>query len=192
MNPDYRELRVPARDFDLNHLMRLRVLRESGHFQRFFGVREMFVRDIMTSAVRMVTPDTDLVAAARIMEDTGIGCLLAAEDGHMAGIVTDRDLVTRGVTAASPPSDITVAEVMTRDPMYCSVDDTMWQAARIMQDNEVRRLPVLGRNRAVAGVLSLGDICRHAPPDMAGALIKALCEPAAQDFPGCDRNKWGR
>lgn len=138
----------------------------------------MNVTEIMASAARMVKPDTDVVMAAKVMREFDIGCVLVGSDGHVAGIVTDRDLVLRGVTAGNHISDVTVAEVMTRDPVFCSIDDTVSQAARIMQENQVRRLPVLNPDRTLAGVVSLGDICTHAPHNLAGELIESVSTSA--------------
>lgn len=142
----------------------------------------MSVTEIMSSAVQIVGPQTDLVTAARLMEEFDIGCLLVGSNRCVAGIVTDRDIVLRAVTTGNDICDATVAEVMTRDPMFCMIDDTVAQAARIMEDNQVRRLPVLNADRTVAGIVSLGDICTHASKDLAGELIEEVSRPAHHDL----------
>ena len=96
--------------------------------------------------------------------------------GHAAGILTDRDLVVRGIASGIDPSTISVVEIMTRDPMFCSVDDSVRRAARSMQDSQVRRLPVLTHDRTVAGIVSLGDICNHSSSQVSGTLIQTLSQ----------------
>lgn len=142
----------------------------------------MNVTETMSSAVQMVGPETDLVTAARLMKEFDIGCLLVGTNDCVAGIVTDRDFVLRGMTTGGDIGDLTVAEVMTRDPMFCMVDDTVAQAARIMEDSQVRRLPVLRADRTVVGIVSLGDICTHAPRNLAGELIEVVSRPAHHDL----------
>ena len=73
---------------------------------------------------------------------------------------------------------MSVAEIMTPDPMFCTVDDTVKQAAVIMEQNLIRRLPVLNPDRTLAGIVSLGNICCHAPANLAGELIEALSAPS--------------
>lgn len=148
----------------------------------FCGVRVMNVTEIMASAVQILEPGESLVTAAGIMKEFDIGCVLVGSNGHLAGIVTDRDFVLRGIAVGNHVSDMTIAEVMTRDPMFCSVDDTVLQAARIMKDNQVRRLPVLNADRTVAGIVSLGDICTHAPHNVAGELIETVSTPEHHDL----------
>lgn len=146
----------------------------------------MNVTEIMSSAVQMVDPETDVVTAARLMREFDIGCLLVGANGRVAGVVTDRDMVLRGMTTGNDVSDLTVAEVMTRDPMFCMVDDTVLQAARIMKDSQVRRLPVLNADRTVAGVVSLGDICIHSPRNVSGELIEEVSKPAHHELVGAN------
>ena len=123
----------------------------------------MKVAAVMSSPVQMVDPETDLVTAAGLMKEFNIGCLLVGSSGHLAGVVTDRDIVLRAVTSGNHYADITVAEVMTRDPMFCVADDDIVQAARIMQECHVRRLPVLGADRTVVGIVSWSDLCTNPP-----------------------------
>lgn len=142
----------------------------------------MQVTEIMAGAVQIVEPDDDLATAARIMRDFDIGCLLVGSDSRVVGIVTDRDLVIRGLAAGPEAATTSVAEVMTRDPMFCSVNDTVRQAAMIMEHNQVRRLPVLNADRTMAGIVSLGDICTHSPRTLAGELIEEVSRPTHHEL----------
>jgi CBS domain-containing protein len=137
----------------------------------------MRAREIMCSVVRMLNPDQNLVAAARLMKQHDIGCILVGSEGHLVGIVTDRDIAVRGVLRDCKPGSIRLAEVMTRDPVFCKVDDTLLQIARIMEENQVRRLPVLDAGRRVVGLVSMSDVCAHAPHQISGELIRAVSRP---------------
>lgn len=142
----------------------------------------MNVTEIMASVAQVLEPDENLVTAARVMKEFDIGCVLVGSEGCVAGMVTDRDIVLRGVSSGNSLSEMTVAEIMSRDPTFCSVDDTVQQAARIMADNQVRRLPVLNADRTLAGIVSLGDICTHAPHNLSGELIDELSRPLHREL----------
>jgi CBS domain-containing protein len=150
----------------------------------------MKVSEIMASAVQMLDPGENVMKAARVMKEFNIGCVLVGSEGHVAGIVTDRDIVLRGVAMEEDISEMTLAEIMTWDPMFCSVDDTIRQAARIMQDYQIRRLPVLAANRTVVGIVSLGDICSHVPANLAGELFDSLS--GRTDHPSNETSNWLR
>jgi CBS domain-containing protein len=137
----------------------------------------MNVSEIMAAVVQMVRPEDNLGTVARVMKKFDIGCVLVGSNHGVVGIVTDRDLVLRGLSAGDEACSMSVAEVMTPDPMFCTTDDTVRQAAIIMQHNLVRRLPVLNADRTVAGIVSLGDICCNTPSNLAGQLIAELSRP---------------
>jgi CBS domain-containing protein len=137
----------------------------------------MDVRQIMASSVRLLDPHDNLVRAARQMKKFDIGCVLVGSWGRVAGIVTDRDMVLRCLAIGYDPAEVTLAEVMTRDPTFCVAYDSVLQAARIMRDNQVRRLPVLESDRNLAGIVSLGDVCARCPPNLAAWLIEAVSRP---------------
>lgn len=158
------------------------LLKDSYHQESADEVASMNVTEIMASAAQMLEPDESVVTAARIMKDFDIGCVLVGLEGRVAGIVTDRDIVLRGVANDGDIAEMTVAEIMSSDPMFCVVDDTVQQAARIMADDQIRRLPVLHVDRTLAGILSLGDICTHTPHNLAGALITEVSRPVHHEL----------
>jgi len=135
------------------------------------------VTEVMVTAVRFVRAGETLVTASRMMNQFDIGCLLVGSDGHAAGILTDRDIVLRGVASGDDPATITVAEVMTPDPVFCWVHDSVSQAARIMQDSQVRRLPVFNHDWSVTGIVTISDISNHVSHRIAGELIDAITQP---------------
>lgn len=136
----------------------------------------MNVGEVMASVVRSVRPADPLYRAARMMQEFDVGCVLVCDGRTVSGIVTDRDLVIRGLAGHAAPAGMVVADVMTPEPVCCSVDDTVRQAAAIMASHQVRRLPVLDFEQRLCGIVSIGDICTHAPSDMGGDLIGKISE----------------
>lgn len=137
----------------------------------------MNVAEVMVSSVNLLGADANLLTAARMMKRFDIGCVLIGSDGHLAGILTDRDIVLRGVATGEELDTVTMAEIMTPDPMFCWARDSIEQAIRIMHDSQVRRLPVLNEDRTVAGIVSISDICKHVSHRKAGELIDAIASP---------------
>ena len=126
----------------------------------------------MTRDPRTVNADDAIVEAARIMRDSDIGDAVVMDGGQVNGIVTDRDIVVRGVAEGRDPGSTPVSEVCTTgvetiDP-GASVDD----ALRLMREHDIRRLPVTKNGRPV-GILSLGDLAVEREPESTLADISA-------------------
>jgi signal-transduction protein with cAMP-binding, CBS, and nucleotidyltransferase domain len=115
------------------------------------------VREVMTEAPVTVGPGTDLITVARTMRDQAIGDVLVAEGDQLHGIVTDRDLVVRGIADGGNPGQIKVAEVCSADMVTVSPEDDCDRAVKLMRERSIRRLPVVQNGHAV-GVVSLGDL----------------------------------
>jgi CBS domain-containing protein len=130
------------------------------------------VEDVMTRDPRTVNSDDPVIEAARIMRDSDIGDVVVMDDGQVSGIVTDRDIVVRGVAEgrdadSTQVSDVCTSGVETIDPS-ASVDD----ALRLMREHDIRRLPVTKNGRPV-GILSLGDLAVEREPESTLADISA-------------------
>ncbi len=132
----------------------------------------------MASGVQSIKPDDDLSTAARLMQKLDTGCLPVVTGGRVIGLLTDRDLVIHGLTQDPAPASLTVAAIMSRDPIFCMVDDPVTAAAQLMRDNQLHRLPVLDASRRLVGMISLGDVCIHLPVNQAGELIQAVSRPS--------------
>ena len=127
----------------------------------------------MTGAAAVTHPDEPVVAAARLMRQRGIGALPVCEDdGTLAGMLTDRDIVVRCVSAGDDPQTATVRGIMSRDPVTIEADADVRTAMTAMRAAQVRRLPVTEGGK-LAGVLSIDDIARSGKWDMECA--QALC-----------------
>ena len=123
----------------------------------------MQVRHYMTAAAAVTHPDEPVVAAARLMRQ---------DDGTLAGMLTDRDIVVRCVSAGDDPQTATVRGIMSRDPVTIEADADVRTAMTAMRAAQVRRLPVTEGGK-LAGVLSIDDIARSGKWDMECA--QALC-----------------
>jgi len=130
----------------------------------------MQVQQIMQRNVTIADPNMTIRDVARKMRAENIGALPVGENDRLIGMVTDRDIVVRGVAADCAPDETTVREVMSEGVSYCFEDDDAQAAAQIMADHQVRRLPVLDRDKRLVGVLALADLGRS----QAGAAQEAV------------------
>lgn len=121
----------------------------------------MKISEIMTRNVQTLTPDSSLREAASLMGRIDSGALLVNDGDRLVGMVTDRDITVRGV-AAGLDAEAPVREVMSSDIRYCFEDEDVQHVAENMAQIQLRRLPVLNREKRLVGVVSLGNIaaCR--------------------------------
>jgi len=116
------------------------------------------IADIMTRSVAAVGRDETLQAAARRMREMDVGALPVTNGRALAGMVTDRDITVRGVAEGLVAEEALVADVMTADVSYCNETDSVEAVMTQMGDAQVRRLPVLGANGEVVGIVALADL----------------------------------
>lgn len=114
-------------------------------------------REIMTSEVVAASPDMSIREAAAIMRDSDVGALPVVENGRLTGIVTDRDIVVRAV-AGSKSGDTPIREVASRELYTVGPDDFVFEAARLMGDKQVRRIPVVEADGSLAGIIAMADV----------------------------------
>jgi CBS domain-containing protein len=118
----------------------------------------MLLKDIMTPDPRCVSPDDSLRDAAYMMRDRDVGALPVCENDQLAGMITDRDIVVTAVADGKDPRTTKVREAMSSAVFYCFEDEDVNEAARTMQEKQVRRLVVLNRDKRLVGIVSLGDL----------------------------------
>ena len=137
----------------------------------------MKVRELMTSDVDMCTMDTSIQEVAAHMLKLDVGSIPITDNGKLAGIITDRDIVTRGV-AAQLSLDTPVSKILSTQLITGSPDMDIEEAAELMATNQIRRLPIVESERLV-GIVSLGDIAVKDPTDhLAGEAIEDISKPA--------------
>src|SRR5579875_958661 len=105
------------------------------------------VNEVMTREVELAMPDDTIQTAAKTMADTGAGALPVGENDRLVGMITDRDIAIRAVAAGKSPAQCTVREVMTSEIRYVFDDEEIGEASRKMGEWQVRRLPVLNRDK---------------------------------------------
>jgi CBS domain-containing protein len=114
------------------------------------------LKDVMSRNVKMVTPETTIREAAQQMRDGDFGMLPVAENDRMVGAISDRDIAVRAVADDKGP-ETPVRDVMSRGICWVYEDDAVEVAARLMGERQVRRLPVVNRDKRLVGIVSLGD-----------------------------------
>ncbi|AOL33948.1 CBS domain-containing protein [Geobacillus thermoleovorans] len=136
------------------------------------------VRDVMSTDVQYCTPLDNLYEAAVKMRDFNVGAIPIVDDGRLVGMITDRDIVVRGM-AEKRPGSTAVTEVMSRDLVTLSPDDSVQKAADMMARHQIRRLPVVENGRLV-GIISLGDLATNRYSDeRAGRELSEISEQGA-------------
>jgi signal-transduction protein with cAMP-binding, CBS, and nucleotidyltransferase domain len=130
------------------------------------------VRDIMTGSPTSVSPELDLVTVARTMRDEDIGNVLVMDGDDLQGVVTDRDLVIRGVAGGLDPRTTKIGGLCSSVTATVAPDDDLDKAVGLMRDRAIRRLPVLDDGRPV-GIISIGDLALEKDPRSALAHISA-------------------
>ena len=116
------------------------------------------VNEIMSTDVRVIAPDATLRRAAQMMQELDVGSLPVCKDNQLLGMVTDRDITIRGVAAGLAPESACVADVMTEDLQFCTVDQDTEEVMHTMGQTQVRRLPVINLKKELVGIVSIGDL----------------------------------
>jgi CBS domain-containing protein len=139
----------------------------------------MNVGTICTHEPKCINPTASLVEAAQQMKLMDVGMIPVCENEKLVGSLTDRDITIRAVAQDLDPRITTVRAVMTPGVIYCFEDQTAEEAAEIMEDKKIRRLPVLNREKRLVGILSLGDLAvRTGQELLVGQVLERVSEPA--------------
>lgn len=152
----------------------------------------MKVHEIMTAHARCVAPDNTLVEVAGYMAELDVGALPVCDDDRLAGMITDRDIAIRAVAKGCDPSETAVSEIMTPSIVYIFADQEVEEATRVMQEHEIRRLPVLNRQKRLVGIVSLGDVAMSSHPAFSGQTLRQVSKPNHTDGRARKRDAIGR
>jgi CBS domain-containing protein len=135
----------------------------------------MKVKDVMHKGVDWVSPDTPVTELAKLMREHDIGAIPIGEGDRLIGIVTDRDIVCKGLAQDTFDANrATARDVMTPGIHCCRDDDDLAKAVRHMEQLQVRRLPVINKSKRMVGILSLGDLSRSASGDLLSEWAKSV------------------
>lgn len=139
----------------------------------------MQVGEAMTRNVDLASPDQTVHEVARVMADKDTGVLPVSEGDRLVGMVTDRDIMIRAVAEGKGP-DTQVREVMTPGVEYCFEDQDLDEVARMMGEKQVRRMPVMNRDKRLVGILSLGDVAVMQGGGAAQQALGGVSQPGGQ------------
>ncbi len=141
----------------------------------------MLLRDIMTTTIHMVQPDTSVQQAAHLMAEFNIGELPVGDQDHLLGLVTDRDITVRATAEGRDPRTTPVSDIMTRNLVCCLEGQDVSDAAHMMEANQVRRVLVKNQLDQLVGVVSLGDLAvRRDTEKMAEKVLHCVSESHGQ------------
>jgi CBS domain-containing protein len=134
----------------------------------------MKVKEMMHKGAEYVAPNAKLQTIAEKMRDHDIGSIPVCEGGKILGMVTDRDIAIRALANGKDVSKLEAKDVMSKDVIYCRDIEEAEDAIRIMEDNQIRRLPVLNDAKQLIGMVSLGDISHALSQDLTGEVTRAV------------------
>ena len=137
----------------------------------------MQLLSIMSHNVKVISPDATIQDAADKMKSLDIGALPVCDGTRLLGMLTDRDITVRAVATGCPPST-PVRDTMTPQIAYCFSDQDVTQAAAIMEDQQIRRVPILSRDKRLVGIVSLGDIATQTgDKKLSGEALQQVSQP---------------
>jgi CBS domain-containing protein len=139
----------------------------------------MRVAEVMTRNVRLIEPNQTIRDAAQLMAEMDAGLMPVREGDRLVGMITDRDIAVRAVAQGRGP-DTPVREVMTDEVKYCFEDEDTAAVERNMAEIQVRRLPVLTRDKRLVGILSLSDLAMSDKAAKVGAAVAGISQPGGQ------------
>jgi CBS domain-containing protein len=133
------------------------------------------IQEAMTSNPTTASPDTTAAEAAQIMKSEDIGSLPITEDGKLVGVVTDRDLAIR-VLAEGKGVDTPVGEIASKDVVTIDPQQSLEEAARLMAEHQVRRLPVVEEDGRLVGILAQADIAQTGDDSLTGETVQQISQ----------------
>jgi len=123
------------------------------------------VADIMTRGVRSMAPSDSVVEAAKAMDELNVGVIPVCEGERLVGMVTDRDIVVRGLARDMDGKSTKLSDVMSTSVRTVREQDDVDQVLSEMADSQIRRMPVVDEQERLVGIVSLGDIAAKDPDD---------------------------
>ena len=139
----------------------------------------MKISEVMSRDVRLIEPTQTIQEAARLMAEMDAGIMPVREGDRLVGMISDRDITVRAVAQGKGP-DTSVRDVMTDEVKYCFEDEDTGAVERNMADIQVRRLPVLTRDKRLVGIVSLGDLAMSDKAAQVSAAMAGISQPGGQ------------
>ena len=140
----------------------------------------MQLKEIMTADVEVIRPDSSIADAAKKMRSLDVGSLPVCDGERLLGMITDRDITIRATADGRDPNNTLVRDCMSPEIVYCFEDQSAEEAERLMQEKQIRRLPVLTREKQLAGIIALGDLATKTDDvQQVGRTVREISESAA-------------
>lgn len=140
------------------------------------------ISEVMTRDVKVIAPHESLQRAAQIMDELNVGALPAGQGDRVEGMVTDRDIVVRAVSAGLPVDSTPVSEIMSTNVQWCYEDEDIEDVMDRMRDVQIRRVPVKDRQEHLVGMVSLGDIAtKSTDEDEVKDTLEGISQPSQPD-----------
>lgn len=139
------------------------------------------VADIMTRGVRAMRPTDSVVLAAQAMDELNVGVVPVCDGERLVGMVTDRDITIRAVAQGQADEGVTLSSVMSSEVNWCYEDQQVDEVMRDMSQRQIRRMPVVDRDKHLVGMLSLGDIAAKTGGEQVADSLADISEPAEPD-----------
>jgi CBS domain-containing protein len=141
------------------------------------------VADVMTRGVRSMSPQDTVVVAAQAMDELNVGVIPVCEGEKLVGMVTDRDIVVRGVAQEADTKSMKLADVMSTNVRCAKEDEDVDDVLSQMAETQIRRMPVVDNQQRLVGIISLGDIASKDPDDDVDVALSLgdISEPAEPD-----------
>lgn len=136
----------------------------------------MKVQEAMHKGAEWRSPETPIAELAELMRQEDIGAVPIGENDRLIGMVTDRDLACRGLASGTEVARLTARDVMSDRIIYCTTSEELDDAVRLMENHQIRRLPVLNGKKRMVGMLSLGDVSHAASRELSGELVQAVSD----------------
>ena len=136
------------------------------------------LKDLMSRNVQVIAPDMTIEDAAKRMRDGDFGMMPVGENDRMIGTISDRDIAIRGV-AERKDAGTRVRDVMSAGVTWVYEDNSVEEAVVLMSEHQVRRLPVLDRNKRLVGIVALGDLAvEHSSARPAAEALAQISKPS--------------
>ncbi len=138
----------------------------------------MKLRSVLTKDPHVISPEAMICEAAKMMQQYDVGMLPVCDGQRLVGVLTDRDLAIRAVAEGADPLLTKVKEVMTPSVCWCFEDQDLEDAAKIMEEKRIRRLPIVNRGKRLVGIISLGDLALRADNEhLTEEVLECVSEP---------------
>jgi CBS domain-containing protein len=136
--------------------------------------QDTLVKDVMLTRVDHVTPESSLQDIAICMRDSDVGAVPVSQDDQLIGMITERDIVVRGLAGTMEVYSMTARDIMSPTNRYCFEDQPLDEVLHIMADQKVRRLPVVSREKRLVGVVSIRDLPKEGALQRTGESLEKM------------------